>query len=59
MSRHPINIRPTPAIRAWLDDQRQRRGLAINALVILALEQAMIADVAPQAQSAETERLEG
>ncbi len=44
MSRHPINIRPTPAIRAWLDDQRQRRGLAINALVILALEQAMLAD---------------
>jgi len=48
-TRQPISIRPTPAQRAWLDEQRRRRGLALNALVILALEQAMQADQ-PQGQ---------
>ena len=49
-TRHPISIRPTLAQRAWLEEQRRRRGLALNALVILALEQAMQADQ-PQAQT--------
>jgi hypothetical protein len=44
MHRHPISIRPTPAQRAWLEAQRSARGLALNAIVILALERAMAAD---------------
>lgn len=44
MNRHPISIRPTAAQMAWLKAQRQARGLAINALVLLALERAMAAD---------------
>ena len=43
-ARHPISVRPTAAQLAWLKEQRSRRGLAINALVLLALEQAMAAD---------------
>ena len=41
MAPHPISIRPTKPLRHWLDEQRQQRGLSLNALVILALEQAM------------------
>lgn len=52
MHRHPISIRPTAAQLDWLRAQRQRRGLALNALVILALEQAMALD--PLAQQAQT-----
>lgn len=44
MERHPISVRPTAAQLAWLKDQRQRRGINLNALVILALEAAMKAD---------------
>lgn len=44
-ARHPISIRPTAAQLVWLKEQRSRRGLAINALVLLALEQAMAADL--------------
>jgi hypothetical protein len=40
MAPHPISIRPTKPLRHWLDEQRQRRGLSLNALVILALEEA-------------------
>jgi len=39
--RHPINIRPTPAQRHWLLEQKARRGISINAAVLLALELAM------------------
>lgn len=53
MHRHPISIRPTAAQLLWLKEQRSRRGLALNALVILALEQAMAADVADQASQSE------
>jgi hypothetical protein len=59
MHRHPISVRPTAEQLDWLKAQRRRRGLAINALVVLALEQAMVADANQQAQSAETERQEG
>ena len=41
MAPHPISIRPTKPLRHWLDEQREQRGLSLNALVILALEQAM------------------
>ena len=54
MHRHPISVRPTAAQLAWLKAQRTQRGLALNALVILALEQAMAAD--PLTQAAEPER---
>ena len=47
LHRHPISIRPTAAQLLWLKTQRSRRGLAINALVLLALEQAMAADPLP------------
>ena len=54
MQRHPISVRPTAAQLAWLRAQREKRGLALNALVILALEEAMqaapIAAQAPDAQ---------
>lgn len=53
MHRHPISIRPTAAQLLWLKEQRSRRGLALNALVILALEQAMAADIAEQASQPE------
>lgn len=59
MHRHPISVRPTAEQLDWLKAERRRRGLAINALVVLALEQAMAADVAPQARSVEPEGLEG
>ena len=42
--RQAISCRPTAAQLAWLKAERERRGLAINALVLLALEQAMAAD---------------
>jgi hypothetical protein len=42
--RHPISIRPTAAQLAWLQQQRATRGIAMATLVILALEQAMLAD---------------
>jgi hypothetical protein len=58
MHRHPISVRPTAEQLDWLKAQRMRRGLAINALVVLALEQAMAADMAPQAQSAEPEAVQ-
>lgn len=58
MPRHPISIRPTAAQRAWLDAQRSRRGLALNAIVLLALEQAMAADPTPRQQIADPERPE-
>ena len=44
MPRYPISIRPTAAQRAWLEAQRSRRGLALNAIVLLALEAAMKAE---------------
>jgi len=47
VQRHPLNIRPTSAQRSWLEAQRSRRGLALNAVVLLALEQAMAADPLP------------
>lgn len=50
MQRHPLNIRPTSAQRSWLEAQRSRRGLALNAVVLLALEQAMAADPVTEAE---------
>jgi hypothetical protein len=44
MQRHPISVRPTAEQMAWLKAERQRRGLAINALVVMALEKAMAAE---------------
>ena len=41
MTKQPISIRPTPLQRTWLQEQSASRGLSLNALVILALEQAM------------------
>jgi hypothetical protein len=58
MHRHPISVRPTAEQLDWLKAERRRRGLAINALVVLALEQAMVAGADQQAQSAEPERRE-
>lgn len=59
MHRHPISVRPTAEQLDWLKAERRRRGLAINALVVLALEQAMVAGAGQQAQSADPERREG
>ncbi len=53
MHRHPISVRPTAAQLAWLKAQRAQRGLALNALVILALEQAMAQDATDQASEPE------
>ena len=53
MQRNPLNIRPTPAQRLWLETQRTRRGLALNAVVLLAIEQAMAADPVTQAPEPE------
>ena len=39
--RYPISIRPTALQLAWLKAERERRGIALNALVLMALEQAM------------------
>jgi hypothetical protein len=50
MQRQPISIRPTAAQMAWLQAERRRRGLAINALVVMALEAAMAADAAAPTQ---------
>jgi hypothetical protein len=50
MQRQPISIRPTAAQMVWLQAERRRRGLAINALVVLALEAAMAADAAAPGQ---------
>jgi len=47
MQRHPISIRPTALQRLWLESQRSRRGLAFNAVILLAIEQAMAADPLP------------
>lgn len=44
MQRQPISIRPTPEQRQWMDEQAKRRGLPRNAVVLLALEQAMNAE---------------
>jgi len=41
MHRHPISVRPTAAQLAWLKAERERRGIALNALVLLAIEAAM------------------
>lgn len=48
MNRHPISVRPTAAQLDWLKSQRTSRGLTINALVVLALEQAMAANATPE-----------
>jgi hypothetical protein len=50
-SRHPISIRPTAAQLAWLRQQRTARGLAINALIILAIEAFMQAEQAADQQA--------
>ena len=41
MHRHPISIRPTALQLLWLKAERERRGIALNAIVLMALEQAM------------------
>jgi hypothetical protein len=41
MHRHPISVRPTAAQLAWLKAERERRGIALNALVLLAIVAAM------------------
>ena len=48
VNRHPISVRPTAAQLDWLKSQRTSRGLTINALVVLALEQAMAANATPE-----------
>ena len=62
--RHPINIRPTQAQRHWLLEQKARRGISINAAVLLALELAMaterpaapVLDQAPDSDQAKASR---
>ena len=56
MQRHPISIRPTQSQRLWMEAQRDRRGLALNAVVLLALEQAMAADPVTQAPESEAQK---
>jgi hypothetical protein len=53
VQRHPISIRPTQDQRQWMEAQRERRGLALNAIVLLAIEQAMAADSVTQAPEPE------
>ena len=59
MARPSLSFRPTEAQRQWLDRQRRERGIPVATVIQLLLEQAMAADVAPQAQSAEPDRAEG
>ena len=39
--RTPLNFRPTPTQRLWLMEQKARRGISLNAVLLLLLEQAM------------------
>lgn len=52
MDRHPISIRPTALQLLWLKAERERRGIALNAIVLLALEAAM----ATSAQASDPEQ---
>ena len=56
VQRHPISIRPTQDQRQWMEAQRDRRGLALNAVVLLALEQAMAADPVTQTSEPESQK---
>jgi len=47
MDRHPISIRPTALQLLWLKSERERRGIALNALVLMALEAAMASAARP------------
>ena len=48
--RNPISIRPTPQQMLWLRSEADRRGLAVNALVIMAIERAMRTSLAATAR---------
>jgi len=43
--RTPLNFRPTPAQRLWLMEQKARRGISLNAVILLALERAMASEL--------------
>jgi len=56
--RNPISIRPTPQQMIWLRLEADRRGLAVNALVIMAIERAMRASLAATARETAKARRE-
>jgi len=56
--RNPISIRPTPKQMLWLRVEADRRGLAVNALVIMAIERAMRASLAARARETAKARRE-
>jgi hypothetical protein len=56
--RNPISIRPTPKQMLWLRLEADRRGLAVNALVIMAIERAMRASLAATARETAKARRE-
>jgi hypothetical protein len=56
--RNPISIRPTPQQMIWLRVEADRRGLAVNALVIMAIERAMRASLAATARETAKARRE-
>jgi hypothetical protein len=56
--RNPISIRPTPKQMLWLRVEADRRGLAVNALVIMAIERAMRASLAATARETAKARRE-
>ena len=56
--RNPISIRPTEQQMLWLRTEADSRGLALNALVIMAIERARRASVAATARETAKARRE-
>jgi hypothetical protein len=56
--RHPISIRPTDQQMLWLRAEADSRGLAINALVVMAIERARRASLAATARETAKARRE-
>jgi hypothetical protein len=56
--RSPISIRPTPQQMQWLRAEADSRGLAVNALVVMAIERARRASLAATARETAKARRE-
>jgi hypothetical protein len=56
--RSPISIRPTDQQMLWLRAEADSRGLAINALVVMAIERARRASLAATARETAKARRE-
>ena len=56
--RNPISIRPTEQQMLWLRSEADSRGLALNALVVMAIERARRASLAATARETARARRE-